>query len=102
MPRGDISDHFWNKERVETRSSVALEIVHALFLKGAQTTNARSPNNANAVFADVVRNLSVIYRFVCHHHGKLCKEVHLSGFFAVQDVARIEVFYLASKLGLEL
>src|SRR5690606_2552463 len=72
MAGGDIQNHFWNKERVKPRSSVAQGKVGHLFGKGNQPSDTGSKYHSHPVFVNMIPlNTGIFHSLVTYYQGSL-------------------------------
>ena len=100
----DIGDHLRNEERTELRTLIdVLAVINHLILEGLDAADADAVDYTYAVLVHSVKvEFAVLHSLHGSSHTQLGATVHLAYFLPVDIVVRIEVFYLASELSLEL
>ena len=101
----DVCNHLRDEERIElgTHSGSVYRVVAYLLLKGVDSSDADTEDDADFVFVDAFCiNAAVLNGLHGCHDGILFVEVHFSGLFTVDEVGGFKIFYFAGKLCLKL
>ena len=104
MATCNIRDHFRNKERAVFRTQFfsCKSVGTCFFFEGMDTTDADTKNNAYTILVDGIQvHVRIADSHFCGSYCVLGIQVHLSGFFAVDIVAYVEILHFTSELCLE-
>ena len=104
MTSCNVSNHFRNKERTETRTNCvfSLCVVQYFFFESMKSSDTYSENNSDSVQVFCFNvDSGISYSFFGSYDGILSVQVHLTCLFAVDKIGRLEVLHFTSKLSLE-
>ena len=102
VTRSDVGNHLGNEERrkLGTVFNMLAIIGHFVF-KSADAADAHTIDDSYAVLVFLLQiHAAVFHSLNGRDDGQLCIAVELAGFLAVNPVVDVQVFNLASKVGL--